>query len=38
VTAGREIVGKKVCRRKETTSKKHNTRAYKKEAIAGRKQ
>jgi hypothetical protein len=38
MTAGREIVGKKACRRKATTGKKHNTRACKKEATAGRKQ
>jgi hypothetical protein len=38
MTAGREIVGKKACKRKATTGKKHNTCACKKEATAGRKQ
>jgi hypothetical protein len=38
MTVGREIVGKKACKRKETTSKKHSTRACKKEATDGRKQ
>jgi hypothetical protein len=36
--AGRVIVGKKVCRRKATTMRKHSTRACKKEATVGRKQ
>jgi hypothetical protein len=31
-------VGKKACKRKATTSKKHNTHACKKEATVGRKQ
>jgi hypothetical protein len=35
--AGREIVGKKACRRKVTTSKKHSTRACKKKETNGRK-
>jgi hypothetical protein len=35
---GREIMGKKACRRKATTGKKHNMRACKKEATAARKQ
>jgi hypothetical protein len=38
MTGGREIMGKKVCKRKVTTGKKHNMRACKKEATAGRKQ
>jgi hypothetical protein len=37
MTAGREIMGKKACKRKVTTGKKHNTRTCKKEATAGRK-
>ena len=36
--AGREIMGKKVCKRKEKTSKKHNSHACKKEATDRRKQ
>jgi len=35
--AGREIVGKKACKRKVTTGKKHNTCTCKKEVTAGRK-
>jgi hypothetical protein len=38
MTARRAIVGKKACRRKATTGKKHNTCACKKEAKTGRKQ
>jgi hypothetical protein len=38
MTAGREIMGKKVCKRKAITGKKHNTRACRKEATTGRKQ
>jgi hypothetical protein len=38
MTTGREMVGKKACRRKATTGKKHNTRACNKEATVGRKQ
>jgi hypothetical protein len=37
MTARREIVGKKACKRKETTSKKHSTCACKEEATTGRK-
>jgi hypothetical protein len=37
MTAGRAIVGKKACKRKETTGKKHSTRACKKEATTRRK-
>jgi hypothetical protein len=37
MTAGRAIVGKKPCKKKETTGKKHNTRACKKEVTFGRK-
>jgi hypothetical protein len=37
MTVGRAIMGKKACRRKATTDKKHSTRACKKEATAGRK-
>jgi hypothetical protein len=37
-TAGREIMGKKACRRKVRTRKKHNTHTCKKEATTGRKQ
>jgi hypothetical protein len=36
--AGREIMGKKACKRKVTTSKKHNTCSCNKEATTGRKQ
>jgi hypothetical protein len=35
---GREIVGKKVSRRKVTTRKKHSMRTCKKKATTGRKQ
>jgi hypothetical protein len=35
--AGREIVGKKACKRKATTAKKQSTHACKKEATTGRK-
>jgi len=38
MTARREIMGKKVCKRKATTGKKHSTRACKKEVIVERKQ
>jgi hypothetical protein len=38
MTAGRAVVGKKVCRRKMKTDKKLSMHACKKEAIAGRKQ
>ena len=38
MTAGRAIVGKKACKRKVKTGKKHNTCACKEEATAGRKQ
>jgi hypothetical protein len=34
---GREIVGKKACKRKVTIGKKHSTHAWKKEAMARRK-
>jgi hypothetical protein len=35
--AGREIMGKKACRRKVTTGKKHSTHTCKKEVTNGRK-
>jgi hypothetical protein len=37
MTAGREIMGNKVCKRKATTGKKHNMCACKEEATAGGK-
>jgi hypothetical protein len=38
MTIGREIMGKKACRRKATTGKKHSMPTCKKEMTAGRKQ
>jgi hypothetical protein len=35
--AGREIVGNKVCKRKDTTSRKHSTCACKNQVTTGRK-
>jgi hypothetical protein len=37
MTVGREIMGKKACKRKVKTGKKHNMRACKKEATTRRK-
>jgi hypothetical protein len=37
MAARREIMGKKVCKRKATNRKKHNTCACKEEATTGRK-
>jgi hypothetical protein len=36
MTFGREIMAKKTCKRKETTDKKHNKHACKKEATGGK--
>jgi hypothetical protein len=38
MTVGREIMGKKACKRKATTGKKHIMHTCKKEVTAGRKQ
>jgi hypothetical protein len=38
MTARREIMGNKACKRKATTGKKHNMRTCKKEVTVGRKQ